>query len=261
MDGLIKIRNRLSALLGRATGSAGANGNDKPLSTDENTLKLRFYAHDRFTLNGKKVEVGDVHKAAKAAASNGGTVWVWAERELSDADVDVIKKVLDGVNLRLAFSTDEAFSSMPLPKYGDDVRPSNALVLSSKDELQQFAGNETEFYVYLSSLQLHFDLYRSGNEDADTEDAGIFHIVGAVRPNASKFWFLHPRVHDDEYYRPLVESLEKQPLPTVKGGVLAFLISNKRPLNLGERPQFEVVAPEEWTDVPRRWTSHGLMDT
>lgn len=225
---------------------------NEPSTTQEHNLKLRFYADGRFTLNSKEVELSELQLVGKTTASNGGAICVWSEEgELSAAGSDVLKELVGGVNLRIAFATDENFSNMPQPEQGDGLKPSNAMLFNSDDEFRQYVGNETEFYVYLSNLQLHFDVYAS-RADADKEDVGVFHIVGAVRPVASTFWFLHPRSHDDEYYQPLIEALKGQPLPTVKEGVLAFVISNKIPLEPGEFPQFEIVAPDEWTDVPKR---------
>lgn len=251
-DWLSKTKKWIGALLGIVTGRAVADSSVELAAIQENILKLRFYSDDRFTLNGKEVQLSELHQVGKTLAANGGAIWIWSEEgELTRAGSNVLRKLVGGTNLRIAFGTDENFSGMPKPEQGDGLKPSNAMLFNSDDELRQYVGNETEFYSYLNNLQLRFDMYTS-RENADKEDVGIFHIVGAVRPGTSKFWFLHPRKHDDEYYQSLIGALETQPLPVVKEGVLAFVISNKIPLETDETPQFEIVVPDEWTDVPKQ---------
>ena len=52
------------------------------------------------------------------------------------------------------------------------------------------------------------------------------------------------------FYKPLFKTLEIQPLPTVKEGVIAFAIANKRPLDATESLELVVAFPDEWTDIP-----------
>ncbi len=242
----MRLRFWLLSVLGLTSASEVADSGSELSRSHENILKLRFYTDGRFTLNGGEIELTALPGAAKAAASNGGAVWVWADDGASVVHVnDVVGQIVDGANLTFAFCANEDFSGMPFPKYG--IKPSNAMLYHSNDEFQKCVGNATEFYVYLGNLILHFDIFSAGKEAS-----GIFHIVGAVRPNASRFWFPHPGTHDDQYYRSLVDSLEHQPLPGMNEGVIAFLISIKRPLEAGESPKFDIVVPDEWKDVSRK---------
>jgi len=236
-------------VLGLGKANVAADVDSGRLNGHGEILKFRFPLEGPFTVNGKALEPGELSDPIRSAASSGGAAWIWCEggAATDSSKFDEVMRELTRVNLRLAFASNEDFSGIPLPEQGDAVRPSNAFIYSSDEEVRRYVGNETELFVYFSSLQLCFDSYF-----ADRDDSGVFHIVGALRPDVSKMWLVRQGVQNEGNYQPLLDALEGHPVPTVKEGVLAFLISIKLPYVPGESPQFEVVAPDEWTDVPKR---------
>jgi hypothetical protein len=209
-------------------------------------LKIRIYEDGRLTLNGGQVSPVDLRQPLEEAARNGRDVWVYIERSHTDED-PLFRRVMGEIaqyNLRTLFSKTENFAGASPTANDEDAGPSKYLSYTTGAENQKYIGNKRETLTYLANLELRV---RSSASTRTFE--GVFVVVVALRPNRSKVWLIPPPTYPLDEVPRLRQSLEKQPMPGIRGGVVAFAVWVEIPESRAGQQNTSVPLPDEWRDA------------